>query len=317
MLVCKCSRFTECDETTFVNTQERNKPKSVTRLTLAIPNFNGARYLAHTLKSFRQNRPYVRWWLQDACSSDDSVEIASRYAGPEDRIAAERDRGQTDALNRAFARMGGDIIGYVNSDDLLADGAAETVLETFDKHPDVDLVYGEVEWIDMNGNVTGYHRGDISTLEEVLDIYNVWWAGRQWVQPEVFFRRSLWERVGEFSHDYDLGFDYHYWVRCFLAGVRVKRIPRVLARFRKHAEQKSARAFEAACEVRNAALEGLQRASGLNWWTALRIGASLGYDRYHAGQDHQGRSFPSALVANPQWLLAPSVRRRLCQSLVR
>jgi hypothetical protein len=213
--------------------------------------------------------------------------------------------------------MGGDVIGYINSDDLLAEGAAEAILETFYKYPDVDLVYGEVEWIDANGTVTGHHRGDISTLAEVLDIYNVWWANRQWVQPEVFWRRSLWERVGQFSGNYDLAFDYHYWVRCFLAGVRVKRIPRVLARFRKHAEQKSARAFEAACEVRNAARAGLQKASGLNWWAALRIGASLGYDRYHAGQDYEGRGFASALAANPQWLLAPSVRNRLRRSVVR
>ena len=75
-------------------------------------------------------------------------------------------------------------------------GAAEAVLETFDKHPDVDLVYGEVEWIDSNGNVTGHHAGNICSLAEIIDIYNVWWAERQWVQPEVFWRRSLWERVG-------------------------------------------------------------------------------------------------------------------------
>jgi glycosyltransferase involved in cell wall biosynthesis len=286
-------------------------------LTLAIPNFNGGQYIGRTFRSLARNRPYVRWWLQDAGSCDQSVSVARQYALAGDRIVVEPDSGQSDALNRALTRMGGDIIGYINSDDLLADGAAEVVLETFDRYPDVDLVYGEVEWIDEHDNVTGHHRGDVNTLAEVLDIYNVWWSGRQWVQPEVFWRRSMWDRVGEFSRDYDLAFDYQYWVRCFLTGIRVKRIPRVLARFRKHSQQKSTRAFEAACEVRNAALEGLQSATELNWWTALRIGAALGYDRYHAGQDHAGRSFSSALVSNPHWLLAASVRQRICCSIVR
>jgi glycosyltransferase involved in cell wall biosynthesis len=286
-------------------------------LTLAIPNFNGIRYLEATLQSLDRNRPYVRWWLQDSCSNDTSVEIARRYAGPNDAIQVEADEGQTDGLNRAFSRMGGDIVGYINSDDLLADGAAETVLETFDKHPEVDLVYGEVEWIDSAGNITGHHRGDISSLAEILDIYNVWWSGRQWVQPEVFWRRSLWNRVGEFSRDYDLAFDYHYWMRCFLAGVRVKSIPRVLARFRRHAEQKSTRAHEAACEIRNAVVEGLHANRALDRWTEMRIRAALTYDRYHAGQDDRGRSFLSALASHPQWLLAANVRQRLLRSVVR
>jgi glycosyltransferase involved in cell wall biosynthesis len=285
-------------------------------LTLAIPNLNSSQYIGVTLESLERNRPYVRWWLQDSCSFDESVTLARKYTSMGDRIIVEQDSGQADALNRAFAHMGGTIIGYINSDDLLADGAAETVLEAFDKHPDVDLVYGEVEWINESGIVTGHHCGDISTLAEVLDIYNVWWAGRQWVQPEVFWRRSLWERVGEFSREYDLAFDYQYWVRCFLAGVRVKRIPRVLARFRRHPQQKSRRGFEAACEVRNAAVEGLRAASCLDWWTTLRIGASLGYDRYHAGQDYAGRSFASILAANPHWLLTRSVRHRISRSLL-
>ena len=168
---------------------------------------------------------------------------------------------------------------------MLANGAAAAVLETFEKYPEVELVYGEVEWIDANGCVTGHHRGDISSVGDILDIYNVWWANRQWVQPEVFWRRSLWDPVGDFSCDYDLAFDYDYWVRCFLAGVRVKRIPRVLARFRRHPEQKSSRAFDAACEIRNAAREGLRDAVNLKWWTRMRLEAALGYDRYHAGQD--------------------------------
>src|SRR4030095_11160950 len=91
-----------------------------------------------------------------------------------------------------------------------------------------ELVYGEVEWIDAGGETTGFHAGNISSLDEVLDIYGVWWAQRQWVQPEVFFRRALKERVGAFDARYHLAFDFDFLVRCFRQGAHVSRQPQRL-----------------------------------------------------------------------------------------
>ena len=160
-------------------------------LTLAIPNRNGAMFLEHALASLERNRPYVRWWLQDSCSTDHSIETARRFQGPSDRIRVEPDTSQTNGLNRAINAMGGEIIGFLNSDDCLADGAAEAVVAAFASDPDLDLVYGEVEWIDADGRSQGIHKGEISSFAEVLDIYRVWWNKKQWVQPVVFWRRSL------------------------------------------------------------------------------------------------------------------------------
>ncbi len=80
-------------------------------LTLAIPNYNGAKYLEATLQSLEANRPYVRWWLQDSCSTDESVAIAARYQGPEDRVVVEKDAGQADGLNRALPAWGARSLG--------------------------------------------------------------------------------------------------------------------------------------------------------------------------------------------------------------
>lgn len=280
-------------------------------LTLAIPNFRGERYLEATLRSLSANRPHVRWWLQDAASDDRSIEIARGYATASDRIVSEPDRGQTDALNRAIPQMGGDIIGFINSDDLLAEGAAEAVLDHFNRHPEVDLVYGQVEWINAEGDVTGGHEGRIDSLEEILDIYNVWWNRRQWVQPEVFFRRSLWEKVGPFDTRYNLAFDYDFWVRCFLAGARTARLPRVLSRFRLHAAQKSTDALRAANEIRDIVNRHLHACPR----PPAGLQRMLSYDRYHAGQDHAGRPLAGMLMRNPEWLLLPQVRTRLAHSL--
>jgi glycosyltransferase involved in cell wall biosynthesis len=288
-------------------------------LTLAIPNYNGAHYLTHTLESLQANRPHVRWWLQDSCSKDDSVAIAQRFATSADTITVEKDSGQSDGLNRAFRAMKGDIIGFINSDDILAPGAAETVLNTFARHPEVDIVYGQVEWIDATGKVTGHHAGAIDSYEEVLNIYDVWWKKRQWVQPEVFWRRSLWDKVGEFDASLQLAFDYNYWVRCFRAGCVAKRIPQVLCQFRIHPAQKSTRAEEAAAEIRQTVLHEIRSHNLLSPVAERSLRRKLSYDCFHR-RDERGfvsplLSFSQALARNPDWLLIDGVRNRLYSSL--
>jgi glycosyltransferase involved in cell wall biosynthesis len=289
-------------------------------LTLAVPNRNCARFLESTLISLERNRPYVRWWLQDSCSTDNSVEIARRYAKECDRIEVEKDSGHANGLNRAISRMGGDIIGFLNSDDCLADGAAEAVLKAFQDNPKVELVYGGVEWIDADNRSHGFHSGDISSLADILDIYNVWWNRKQWVQPEVFWRRSLWERVGGMNEYYYLAFDYEYWVRCFQHGVVVKKIPQVLAKFRRHQAQKSVDSAGAAADIRNIVDYALDASPQIGWRKSLSLRNRLAYDYYQSGQNAaNGKrdSFFRMLSSHPQWVAVPEVRARLLQSLKR
>jgi glycosyltransferase involved in cell wall biosynthesis len=288
-------------------------------LTLAIPNFNGAKYLPATLESLRRNRPHVRWWLQDGASSDDSLTIAQACRTGSDVVVSEPDAGQTDALNRAIRQMGGDVIGFINSDDLLADGAASAVTAYFDAHPDIDLAYGQVRWIDAAGNFTGEHAGSIGSLAEILDLHRIWWGHRQWVQPEVFFRRSLWDRVGPFDSRYQLAFDYDFWVRCLKAGARVARLPVTLAHFRLHPDQKSRAAEQAAREIREIAKRHLEDAA-IPALLRQRLLREIDYDQYHRSEppyDAGKPSFIRYLFNHPSTLLAPAVRRRVVASLIR
>lgn len=285
-------------------------------LVLAIPTYNCSHYLPHTLESLAAQGDAVRWWLQDGASKDGTAEVARKRARHGDMVVSERDKGQSDALNKAFARMGGEIIGFINGDDLLAPGAAAAVLETFANRPEVDIVYGEVEWIDAQGVRTGLHKGNISSLEELLDIYQVWFGRRQWVQPEVFFRRSLWEKAGPFSTEYDLAFDFGFWVQCMMARARVMRIPRVLAQFRLHPEQKSANAAKAASEMREIVRKALAQNPPISAGARARIIAQLNYDLYHLAPGPKP-SFGKALFRNPSWLRAPAVRQRLMGSIFR
>jgi glycosyltransferase involved in cell wall biosynthesis len=284
-------------------------------LVLAIPTWNCARFLPATLESLTAQGDAMRWWLQDGASTDGTAAIARQFARPGDTVVSERDRGQPDALNRAFARMGGEIVGFINGDDCLAPGAAEAVLGVFEQNPEVDLVYGEVEWMDAAGRQTGHHSGDISSVSDLLDIYRVWFGKRQWVQPEVFFRRSLWEKAGPFRTEYDLAFDYAFWVECLLAGARVLRVSRPLARFRVHDAQKSANAAKAASEMREIVRKALAMNPPIPPGVRARIIAQLNYDQYQLAPAPKP-SFAKVLFRNPSWLRAPAVRERLLGSLL-
>jgi len=279
-------------------------------LILAVPVFNGERFLSETLASLNANGSRVRWWLQDGASTDRTLEIARQFARPGDTVVSVPDRGQADALNTAMSRMGGEIIGFLNGDDLLAENAAERVLEFFAEHPEIDLVYGSVDWIDENGALTGTHTGRIESLADILDIYGVWWRGRQWVQPEVFFRRSLWEKVGGFDTTYHLAFDYEFWVRCFRAGVRAANLPATLTRFRIHDAQKSAAAGRAAEEIRGIVQKNLATHPAINPIRRWKLEAQLSYDLYQSGASGETGGFPVNLIRHPQWLLSPHAWER-------
>ena len=286
-------------------------------LVLAIPTFNCARFLPQTLESLAAQGDAVRWWLQDGGSKDGTLDIARQFARQGDTVVSERDRGQSDALNRAFARMGGEIVGFINGADCLAPGAAAAVLDTFARHPEVELVYGELEWIDGGGREGGRHEGgvgDISSLEELLKICALWLGGCRRVQPEVFFRRSLWEKAGPFSLEYDLAFVYAFWVQCMLAGARVLRLGRPVARSRPHEDQKPGNAAKAAAQMREIVRKALALYPPISARARAGIVAQINYDQYHLAPPPK-LSFARALFRNPSWLRSPAVRKRVLGSM--
>jgi glycosyltransferase involved in cell wall biosynthesis len=273
------------------------------KISLVTPCFQAARFIRETIDSvLAQDGVDLEYGIMDGASRDGTVDIIRSF---ESRLAwwvSERDAGQTDALNKGLARTTGEILGFLNADDVLMPGALPTVAKAFAENPEIDIVYGGVEWIDADGRAQGLHAGDISSLGEVLDIQHVWWAHRQWVQPEVFFRRRLWERVGAFDTRYHLAFDYDYWVRCFLAGARVKRLPETLVRFRLHAEQKSTASRKASDEIRDVVSRALSENPPIDPSLRRRIAAELSYDLYQGSDEKTRPSFLRALLSHPEWL---------------
>jgi len=289
------------------------------KVSIVTPSFNSAATSEETIRSvLDQQGAQVEYIVVDGGSTDGTADIIRRH-GP--RLAwwvSETDRGQVDALNKGCARSTGEVLGFLNADDVLMPGALGKVTAAFVADPASNIVSGALEWIDAAGSPLGMHRGDISTLEDILDIFRVWWGGRQWVQPEVFFRRTLKERVGAFDERYHLAFDYDFWVRCFRTGARVTRLADTLVKFRRHAAQKSIDTERAVNEIRTVLAEHLAACPDISGWTRRRLSAELEYDIYQSGKipgESEARApFAAALLQHPAWLLAAPARQRIIAS---
>jgi glycosyltransferase involved in cell wall biosynthesis len=210
------------------------------RISIVTPNYNYERYLEATIRSvLLQGYPNIEFIIQDDGSTDGSTELIKRYETYLTYWASEPNSGAPSVINRGLHRSTGSILAYINSDDYYAPDAFGIAAQVFHQEPQVDLINGRCRLIDQYGNKLGEQFGDITRLDEVLDLWNVWWKKRQFVQPETFWRRRIWEKVGDFRTDLHIVFDWEYWCRMLLAGAVVRRVDAELACFRFQPSQKT------------------------------------------------------------------------------
>jgi glycosyltransferase involved in cell wall biosynthesis len=212
------------------------------RLSIVTASLNPGALLEHTLRSvLLQNYPNLEYIVMDGGSTDESAAILRRYEPFLDFVVSERDRGQVEALNQGLARAAGSLLAFLDADDFYLPGAFAAAASAFHEAPPADLVYGGCAIVDQAGRELIEHRADISSLAEILDFENVWRANREFIQPETFWRRSLFEKTGPFNPNIGASFCYEFWCRALIAGAVLRRTDPVLACFRLHPGQKSHR----------------------------------------------------------------------------
>jgi glycosyltransferase involved in cell wall biosynthesis len=182
------------------------KPKVLgkMRISLVIPNFNGAATLERAIVSIlAQNYPALQLIMADSASTDGSGAIIDKYRDRFDVILREKDGGQADGLNRGFQHANGEIFGWLCADDELMPGALAEAARLFAENPGVDVVIGGCERIYADGQrvVT---KADPATWEKIgmIDVVE---------QPSTFWRAGLHRRLGELATDYRLAFDWDWW----------------------------------------------------------------------------------------------------------
>lgn len=201
-------------------------------VTIVTPSFNQGRFLGRTIDSvLAQSYPRIEYIVMDGGSRDESVEILKSY-GNRFVWTSEPDGGQTDAINKGFARSSGDIRGYLNSDDTLAPGAIERVVAFFRDHPEADLVYGTADYIDEQDRVIGRYRTEPYSFPALMRDCIV-------CQPAAFWRTAIAQRIGPFNESLNFAMDYEYWLRIARAGGVIEHIPDTLAFSRLYPETKT------------------------------------------------------------------------------
>lgn len=203
------------------------------KISIITPSYNQAAYLERTLRSVRDQRDLVHeHFVLDGGSTDGSTGIIERHAGSIDWWTSQRDGGQAEAIHRGFERATGDVLYWLNSDDVLLPGALERVHAAFRRRPDLEVLTGWGVAIDGNDRVLEVRRGP----------HDAPWRARlgyvRVIQPCCFFRRELYRSVGGLDHDLDCVLDTDLWYRMLRATPRWGGANAYLAAYRLHPQAK-------------------------------------------------------------------------------
>lgn len=204
-------------------------------ISIVTPSFNQGHFLEATLRSvLEQDYPRLEYAVQDGGSTDDTVDVIERYRSRLLHAESRRDKGQGNAINLGFDHArGGEIMAYLNSDDLLLPGSLNYVAAYFDANPDVDVIYGHRIVIDEQGREIGRW-----VLPGHSDRMLIW---ADYVPQEtLFWRRRIWDKAGgRIDESFQFALDWDLLLRFRAAGARFVRLPRFLGAFRVHGAQKT------------------------------------------------------------------------------
>lgn len=244
------------------------------------PSYNQAEYIEETIRSIlMQGYPNLEYIIIDGGSTDHTCDIIRKYEGHLSYWVSERDRGQTHAINKGFERATGEIRAYLNSDDYYLPGTLHRVARYAMEHPEIDLIHGQCRRVDVAGVTVDQQFASISRYEEIVDLWNVWWGRRQFVQPEVFWTKRIADRIGPFREELRYVMDYEYWTRMLFAEAQVGSIDAELSCFRLQPAQKSGQSSQVAQELLDVVRPMIwNRQSPLPWMQRMELQGAWLFD---------------------------------------
>jgi glycosyltransferase involved in cell wall biosynthesis len=214
------------------------------KFSVVTPSFNQAAFLEQTLTSvLQQAGANLEYFVFDGGSTDDSVDIIKKYAPRLTYWVSEKDCGQADAIVKGWRRATGEVLAWLNSDDIYLPSALGKVQNVFDARPEVQMVVGRALMMDERGKVFS------SKSSAPFNLPKIFLGGSTPGQPAIFVRRSLVTEIGFPDTRLHFAFDWEYWIRAvlFLRGERIFYLDEPLAAMRIWSETKTSKGIEKFC----------------------------------------------------------------------
>lgn len=201
-------------------------------VSIITPSYNQAAFLEETLHSvFSQEYPNLEYIVVDGGSTDGSVDVIKKYANKLTWWVSEPDAGQADAINKGLARAKGEIVAWLNSDDVYRPGAIQQAVSALQQHPAAGMVYADLDSIDRTGRVFNTIRYRQFSLLDLLSFEIIG-------QPTVFMRRAVLQQAGALDAEYRYLLDHQLWL-CMLQLAPAIYVPQVWAAARHHVAAKN------------------------------------------------------------------------------
>jgi glycosyltransferase involved in cell wall biosynthesis len=202
------------------------------KVSIVTPSYNQGQFIERTLQSVaNQTGAEIEHVIFDGGSTDNTVDVLKNFPSPV-RWISKKDKGQTDAVNQGIQATDGEIIGWLNSDDVYYPDAVARIVKYFDQHPDIDVLYGMADHIDLYDNAFESYPTepwDFKRLQETCFI----------CQPALFFRRRVVSQYGLLDESLNYCMDYEFWLRLGKDGARFAYLEEKLAGSRLYAENKT------------------------------------------------------------------------------
>jgi glycosyltransferase involved in cell wall biosynthesis len=209
------------------------------KISIVTPSYNYGQFIEETIRSvLLQGYPNLEYIVMDGGSTDNTLDIFQKYEHAIDFWTSAPDKGQADAINKGFARANGDILAWLNSDDVYEMGVLGQVSELFQEQPDIDVISGRCRLWHGNGKDRLVEPSPLRTLEDFLKIKTNWTTGRMIVQPEAFFRSTAFETAGGIREDLNFCFDVCLWMDMAKLGCVFQSVDQHWANLRIHQGQK-------------------------------------------------------------------------------
>lgn len=210
-------------------------------VSIVTPSYNQGIFIERTINSvLNQDYPNIEYWVIDGGSTDNTIDILKKYES-DSRFnwLSEKDNGQTDAINKGLRLTTGQIQAFLNSDDLYLPQVISKVVNFFQEHISVHMVYGQCEFTDKDDNIIGVFgisQGSINPNKN--DFSRMVYQGDSFPQPTTFWRKSVTEKIGLFNESLNYTMDYDFFLRVSKE-FNISYIDSVLAYYRLHADSKT------------------------------------------------------------------------------